>query len=286
MRRECAPIAERCSRLVAAIPQSPLQEAFSAFTANKKRGIEMELYNSIIEKIDGLLGSTQPKRYEYNPAKCWEDVGGNQLVMMKEAAYELGGDNKPAVNYACVTSTDGFADKDEILLYGRDLNQINGSAPFARIVLIKVGNLTGENEEDTEPLFRAIQDIDFVKYHVYPKGYMIRSSSDSFREQVRVSKEAVRKGITFEQVGNSYIRQFKKNPDIKAVKVIFVTADDPDYAEMKKDAKKVRDITKTLSKILEGMSTDCHTCSLKEICDEVEGLKELHFGKEKKEFKG
>ena len=286
MRRECAPIAERCSRLVAAIPQSPLQETFSAFTANKKRGTEMELYNSIIEKIDGLLGSTQPKRYEYNPAKCWEDVGGNQLVMMKEAAYELGGDNKPAVNYACVTSTDGFADKDEILLYGRDLNQINGSVPFARIVLIKVGNLTGENEEDTEPLFRAIQDIDFVKYHVYPKGYMIRSSSDSFREQVRVSKEAVRKGITFEQVGNSYIRQFKKNPDIKAVKVIFVTADDPDYAEMKKDAKKVRDITKTLSKILEGMSTDCHTCSLKEICDEVEGLKELHFGKEKKEFKG
>jgi hypothetical protein len=55
---------------------------------------------------------------------------------------------------------------------------------------------------------------------------------------------------------------------------------------MKKDAKKVRDITKTLSKILEGMSTDCHTCNLKEICDEVEGLKELHFGKEKKEFKG
>ena len=50
--------------------------------------------------------------------------------------------------------------------------------------------------------------------------------------------------------------------------------------------RKVRDITKTLSKILEGMSTDCHTCSLKEICDEVEGLKELHFGKEKKEFKG
>ena len=185
-----------------------------------------------------------------------------------------------------MTSTDGFADKDEILVYGKDLNRISGSVPFARIALIKVGALNGEGEEDTEQLFRAIQDIDFVKYHVYPKGYMIRSSSDSFREQVRVSKEAVRKGITFEQVGNSYIRQFKKNPAIKAVKMIFVTADDPDYAEMKKDAKKVRDITKTLSKILEGMSTDCHSCNLKEICDEVEGLKELHFGKEKKEFKG
>jgi CO dehydrogenase/acetyl-CoA synthase beta subunit len=205
--------------------------------------------------------------------------------MMKESAYELGGDNKPAVNYACISSGD-YVTEDEIWVYGKDLNQINGSVPFARIVLVKVAGLQGEGEEDTEPLFRAIQDIDFVKYHVYPKGYMIRSSSDSFREQVRVSKEAVRKGINFEQVGNSYIKEYKKNPNVLAVRVIFATVDDADYAEMRKDAKKVRDITKTLSKILEGMATDCHSCSLKEICDEVEGLKELHFGKEKKEFKG
>ena len=245
----------------------------------------MDLYNSIIDKIDGMLGSSEPKRYKFDPDNTWEDVGGNQLVMMKESAYELGGDNKPAVNYACVTSGD-YVTEDEILVYGRDLNMISGSVPFARIAIVKVRNLAGENEEDTEPLFRAIQDIDFVKYHVYPKGYMIRSSSDSFREQVRVSKEAVRKGINFEQVGNSYIAQFRKNPDVLAVKLIFATVDDADYAEMKKDARKVRDITKTLSKILEGMATDCHSCSLKEICDEVEGLKELHFGKEKKEFKG
>ena len=245
----------------------------------------MELYNSIIEKVDGLLGSTAPKKYAYNPARTWEDAGGNQLIMMKESAYELGGDNKPAVNYACISSGD-YVTEDEIWVYGKDLNQINGSVPFARIVLVKVAGLQGEGEEDTEPLFRAIQDIDFVKYHVYPKGYMIRSSSDSFREQVRVSKEAVRKGINFEQVGNSYIKEYKKNPNVLAVRVIFATVDDADYAEMRKDAKKVRDITKTLSKILEGMATDCHSCSLKEICDEVEGLKELHFGKEKKEFKG
>ena len=245
----------------------------------------MELYNSIIEKVNGHLGSTVPKKYAYNPDKTWEDVGGNQLIMMKESAYELGGDNKPAVNYACITSDD-YVTEDEIWVYGKDLNEINGSVSFARIVLVKVDSLKGEGEEDTEPLFRAIQDIDFVKYHVYPKGYMIRSSSDSFREQVRVSKDAVKKGISFEQVGNSYIKEYKKNPNVLAVRVIFATVDDADYAEMKKDAKKVRDITKTLSKILEGMATDCHSCSLKEICDEVEGLKELHFGKEKKEFKG
>ena len=244
----------------------------------------MELYNPIIEKVDGLLGSQTPKKYKFDPKKAWEDAGGNQLIMMKESAYELGGDNKPAVNYACVSSSD-YVNEDEIWVYGKDLNQINGSVPFARIVLVKVADLKGEGEEDTEPVFRAIQDIDFVKYHVYPKGYMIRSSTDSF-EQVRVSKEAVKKGITFEQVGDAYIAEYKKDPNVLAVRVIFATVDDADYAEMKKDAKKVRDITKTLSKIIEGMATDCHSCNLKEICDEVEGLKELHFGKEKKEFKG
>jgi len=245
----------------------------------------MELYNSIIEKVNKELGSSEPRRYEYNENKCWEDVGRNQLIMTKESAYELGGDNKPAVNLSCVSSGD-YVQKDEVLVYGKDLSEINGSVPFARIVLLKVNEMAGEGEENTEPLFRAIQEIDFVKYHVFPKGYMIRSSSDSYREQVRVSQEAVRNGITFEQVGNSYIRQYKKDSNVAAVKMIFITAEDADFAALKDDAKKTTEITKALSKILEGMSTDCHSCSLKPICDEVEGMKELHFGKNKSEFKG
>jgi len=245
----------------------------------------MELYNSIIEKVNKELGSSEPRRYEYNENKCWADVGRNQLIMTKESAYELGGDNKPAVTLSCVSSGN-YVEKDEVLVYGKDLDEINGSVPFARIVLLKVNEMAGEGEENTEPLFRAIQEIDFVKYHVFPEGYMIRSSSDSFREQVRVSQEAVRRGITFEQVGNSYIRQYKKDPNVAAVKMIFITADDADFAALKDDAKKTTEITKALSKILEGMSTDCHSCSLKPICDEVEGMKELHFGKNKSEFKG
>ena len=55
-----------------------------------------------------------------------------------------------------------------------------------------------------------------------------------------------------------------------------------DYKALAKDAKTVHDITLTLSKILEGMPTDCGHCALKPVCDEVEGMKELHFGKNKK----
>ena len=79
-----------------------------------------------------------------------------------------------------------------------------------------------------------------------------------------------------------FIRQYKKNPNILNVRMIFITAPDADYAQAKKLAKNTRDITMSLTKILEGMPTDCGSCSLKPICDEVEGMKELHFGKEKK----
>ena len=127
---------------------------------------------------------------------------------------------------------------------------------------------------------RAIQDMDFVKYHVFPKGYMIRTSTESSREQVRISKEAVKNGVSFERIGADFIRQYKKNINILNVKMLFITAPDADYAGAKKLAKNVKDITMSLTKILEGMPTDCGSCQLKPICDEVEGMKELHFGKE------
>lgn len=241
----------------------------------------MELYNQIIRKAEGSFGTSAPRRYDYNPQKAWKDTGEAQLVMLRDAAFELGGDNKPSANFSCVTTDESLVQKDEILLYGPDLPEIRGSVPFARLAFVLAEEIKVEDKEDTEPVFRAIQDIDFVKYHVHPEGYMVRTSSDNHREQVRVSTEAVRRGISFEAVGNDYISRYKKNPLVKAVKMVFLTAPDADYASLLKDAKDVHDVTLTLSKILEGMPTDCGSCTLKPICDEVEGMKELHFGQKK-----
>ncbi len=246
----------------------------------------MDLYNSIIKQTGALAGASAPKKFRYDPAKAWHDTGVSELVMMRDAAFELGENNQPAVNYSCVTTDPGLVCEDEIVVIGPDLQEMKSGTPFARIALILVDELkTGEDEEDTEPVFRAIQAIDFVKYHVFPEGYMVRTSSENFREQVRISKDAIRRGISFERVGCDYIKQFKTTPNVKAVQLIFVTAPDADYKTMAANAKNVHDITMTLSKILEGMPTDCNHCNLKPICDEVEGLKDLHFGKKAKEFR-
>lgn len=240
----------------------------------------MELYNSIIHRVGELTEGLQPKRFACQPSAAWPDAGAFELVMGRDAVCELGGDGKPAVNFTCVTNSHELVGEDEILVFGPDISSLPPSAPFARIALLRVGDIESD-EDDTEQAFRAIQNMDFVKYRIFPKGYMIRTSSENHREQVRISREAVRNGISFERIGNSFLKKYKEDENILAAKILFITAPDVDYSELLKCAQQVSKITLGLTKILEGMSTDCTTCQLKPICDEVEGMKELHFGKQK-----
>ena len=234
----------------------------------------MELYNSLIKDSNALLEKGSPKVWDYKAGEAWKDIGSSELVLQKDAAYELGAMGKGSANYVLFTSNPELVSRDQTLLYGPDLREIKGEVDFARIVLLRVGLIDG----DDEAVYRTLKDIEVAKYHVYPEGYMVRMSPESYREQVRVSKQALKKGISFKNIGANYIESYKKDPNVLNATVIFVTAPGYDYEAMKKIAKKANDVTGTLTHILEGLPTDCSVCALKDICDEVEGMKELHFG--------
>ena len=206
---------------------------------------DMELYDSFIRETTDLLGAPTQK-WAYKERDAWKDNGESELVLLRDAAYELGGGANDAVT-------------------------------FARLVILGVKDIDVENKDAT---YTAIRNIEFVKYHVFPDGYMMRVSPESSREQIRVSKKAIKKGISFYKVGCDFIRQYKKNPNITNVRVIFITKN-VDFKTLHDTAKKIDDVTKTMNTILEGMpeDLDCASCSFKPVCDEVEGLKELHFGK-------
>ena len=238
----------------------------------------MELYHSIITATRARLDGAAPRQWDYDPAKAWRDTGESELVMLRDAAFELGGSGCPSANFTCVTSDEALIPKDEILLYGKDLPELKGDVSFARLAVL----LTDDLGRDDEAIYQAIRDMEFVKYHVFPEGYMVRISSESNREQVRLSKTAVGRGIDFRAVGAAYIKGYHKNPHVKRVQIVFIT-DNAVVSELAKTAKKVDDITKTLTHILEGIPTDCGSCNLKPICDEVEGMREMHFGMRNKE---
>lgn len=234
----------------------------------------MELYNSLIKDTKAQLEKLGGKAWDYSPAACWADTGSSELVLQRDAAYELGAQGKGSANYVLFTSSAELVQEDKVILIGPDLGQIKGDRDFARIVLLQVGVL----DDDDEAVYRTLKDIEFSKYHVYPEGYMIRMSPESYREQVRVSRQALKKGISFRTVGNRYLAEYKKDANVLKATVIFITDPKADYEALQAMAKKASAVTGTLTHILEGLPTDCSVCALKDICDEVDGMKELHFG--------
>ncbi len=234
----------------------------------------MELYNSLIQETRALYEKLPQQVWDYDPRGAWQSNATSELVLQKDAAFELGASGKGSANFVLFTSSAELVDRDQIILCGKDLRDIKGDCDFARIVLLRIGVL----DDDDEAVYRTLRDIEFSKYHVYPQGYMVRISPESYREQVRVSKDAVRRGINFRALGASYIAEYKKDPNVISATVIFLTDPSADYAALKALAKKSADVTGTLTHIFEGLPTDCSVCALKDICDEVEGMKELHFG--------
>ena len=234
----------------------------------------MELYNSLIKETRALYEGLPAKSWTYDPKIAWASNSSSELVLQKDAAYELGASGKGSANFVLFTSNAELVDEDKVVLIGRDLGDIKGDCDFARIVLLRIGVL----DDDDEAVYRTLKDIEFAKYHVYPQGYMVRISPESYREQVRVSKTALKKGISFRSLGMNYIAAYKQDPNVLSATVIFLTDPAADYAALRALAKKSADVTGTLTHILEGLPTDCTACALKDICDEVEGMKELHFG--------
>lgn len=235
----------------------------------------MKLYDSIIKETDSILSEKEGSSYEFDRSRVWKDHGESELIMRRDAAFELGGPGMPSVNYTCVT-TSGLISKDEVYVYGPDLNEIRADVPFAKIVFLETEDL-GESE-DEEKAYDTIRNIEFVRYHVFPVGYMVRVSAQSNEEQVRVSKKVAAAGIRFAYVGAAYIKKYLAIPEVKKVRIIFIT-DMQLVEKLKPYAGKVDGITRTLTHILDGLPTDCGHCSMKPICDEVEGMRELHLGK-------
>lgn len=225
----------------------------------------MKFFDSIIDDALSLISELPQISYDRSEKEAWKDVGCNQVVLQRDSAYELSG-----TGFNLVTSSDIT---DGIIVVGKELAEIKENCSFARISLIQI-----DETEDEQKAHNLIRKIEYVKYHCFPDGYMMRSSSSSNKEAVRIAKYALRDGIDFKAVGNLFINKYKENPSVRGVKMIFVTAPQADYSSISALAEKSNAITKTLNHIMNSINFDCDTCNLKAVCDEVEGMRELHFG--------
>ena len=75
----------------------------------------MDLFNSLIRDTQAMLDKGLPKVWDYSERDCWTDLGSSELVLQKDAAYELGASGKGSANYVLFSSSPELVSKDQIL---------------------------------------------------------------------------------------------------------------------------------------------------------------------------
>lgn len=236
----------------------------------------MKIFDDVAEKILSLLPQNADKSVLYREELCAVNGEKNSILFRNDTAYELGGSGKSSV--CSIVFADLRSDTDEVFLYGPDLCEITEDTPFAHLTFV-----TLKQKTDEELTYEQLKNISFTAFQIYPEGYHIRISPTALKEQVRVAKSVINQSspLSFMNVGCSLIRAFKENSSVESVRTVFITKKDFDYRKLSDLAQNVKKITDAVHSTLQLDELDCASCKMKAVCDEVEGLRELHFKKEK-----
>ncbi len=244
----------------------------------------MQLYDTFIQEFYRLLTPYREYRVTENVARdcfAWDSRRG-QFLLKSEAAVELGGGGLPAVSgtlYTCEewqalcvqagseTGKETAEDCRPVTLYGPDLPALKGEAPYARVTLVKVRKEFAAEEYKLYNMFRSIE---YIRYHVDPRGYMPRVSTAQSREQVRVSRDAVERGLDFYKAGRVYEDAYLSHPAVEGAETFFITLADFDYSALQKLLDRAEDVTMSLEHSLGNLRMDCTVCGLKPVCDQAE----------------
>ena len=230
----------------------------------------MRLYNNLINEIKDSLSNSNA----LTTGKPLNVSNKNSVILLSDTEFELGGNNKPCVSSLAVSSDISFS--NSVHLLGNDLNKIKTNSPFGKFVFLQIEDF--ENEQDT---FNKIKELESLRYHLNVEGFMTRASALNMREQIRVSKKAIKSGVTFSDYGQTLLNEYLKFSYVKSAEIYFVTGFD-NFEKLNAVAKKISQTTSALNHIFDNVMFDCSSCNLKEICDEVDGLKELHLKTVKK----
>lgn len=232
----------------------------------------MNLYDSIIKKALTLFKDKELISFPLESNFPMEKKKG--FIFSDDTKVELGSNDKSAY-FMGYTTNEKLISKDEILLFGKDLNLLNKESCFAHLSFFLLEN---EGKEDQQT-YRLLRDLEYSRYNVFPNGYMLRINTNSLKEGARVSKKAIENGISFKDIGMAFLNSYKKEKSLRYVKQIFVTDPSFDFSSLLELQKEVEAITIAFDHILKNLKMDCKTCSFKEICDTVEGMKDLHKNK-------
>lgn len=238
----------------------------------------MNLYDSLIQECFDLPGDVPLHTLPLAGSEpLWPDEDQQRLIFQQDMAYELGGGGLPAVSALAYTSRP--VQGDRLLLHGPDLPELKEDSPYARLTVLHIDD---RDWQDDLQAYRLLRQMEYTRYHVYPQGFMMRISTSVGREPVRISRRALQEGLNFARVGQLFLQAYHRHPQVQAATLLFVTAPDFPYELLAQKAAQMETVTSSLDQIFNNLIMDCRSCNLKPVCDEVEGLRELHFSRQEK----
>lgn len=230
---------------------------------------DMELFIDTISSVRTFLAqAAQGKSWTADGKSPWPAGGGRNIVMKDDMGLELGSPQMESVSCLLWTHDPTLIEDCRITLVGPDFPESLGmSLPFGKIVLAAVEGFNEDNAYDMH------KDLDFLRYSIDLKGFMMRSVSQYMREWCRISAEAVRKGFSARTLGAALIELFHTKPFVKAVEVVYLTSSPADVVRLREIASPAERIIGAMNKMAGEMDFECSSCDYQDVCDEADGLK-------------
>lgn len=195
------------------------------------------------------------------------------FIFPEDSLVDLGGNNLPSPYLMAYTSSSDLVKGDAIYLIGEDIPSLKGPVPYAHVSLLRFEEEESSKEQE---LYRLLRNIEYQRYKLYPKGCLIRVNTNRMREGVLLDKTALDNGMDFSKLGCLFLDVYKKERRVKAVTQFFITDPSFPYKDLESLSKRSEGITVALDHIMKKLAMDCTTCEFKGICDEIEGMREVH----------
>lgn len=233
----------------------------------------MKVFDESIKNTLSLLSSYQKKAL--SSSRDYPLKKEKVFIFSDEALVSLGARGYESSYLTAYTSNGDLVKSDEIYLIGKDILELKGNCSFAHIVLLRLE----DDDKKEQELYQMLRNIEYERYKMNPVGYMIRVNTNELREGALISKEAFENNLSFADIGSLFLKAYKKRPEVKAVNQYFITDPNFDYKSLRALSKSNEGIVVALDHIMKKLAMDCNTCSFKSICDEVEGMREIHKNK-------
>jgi len=228
-------------------------------------------------------------QHEANLENADVDKFKTGIILKEDTHLELG---HPSVGSCCATLAthdSRLVSDGRITLAGPDISESREERlPFSQVIIACV---KGESAEEAD--IQATAVIDRTSSHMdrvahtaaQTEGYMIRSVPNLI--WARVSKEAVRKGFSFQELGERLIHAVKKGcENVIQCEIYFATSEKSDIEALDDIIEVARAKTRKLENFTLGpdgeyectQEEDCGTCPEQVVCDNVRDVIKMRKG--------